>query len=198
MKNVVFLDIKTQFVLQRRHITSTLQSSAQLMLYKIWGFHGGDYEECRLLGYKTPVRISQEKHYVSATESNRLMLCKNWGFHGSDYEECHLVDWHRVALVRTDVTTLMVVVMRSSESSVPTRATQRHIPEDGVLQSILRHEFRADIPNNMEAIVRMCKGTCWFRLVSLSWDVELLPIRNGVFWDVTPCGSCKNRHFEGT
>jgi hypothetical protein len=27
---------------------------------KIWGFHGGDYEECRLLGYKTPVRTSQE------------------------------------------------------------------------------------------------------------------------------------------
>jgi hypothetical protein len=24
---------------------------------KIWGFHGRDYEKCRLLGYKTPVRI---------------------------------------------------------------------------------------------------------------------------------------------
>jgi hypothetical protein len=23
-------------------------------------------------------------------------------------------------------------------------------------------------------------------------------IRNGVFWDVTPCGSCKNRRFGGT
>jgi hypothetical protein len=51
----------------------TLQSSFQLLLYKqpyfsdtkllwirtkiilckIWGFHGGDYEECRPLGYKT-------------------------------------------------------------------------------------------------------------------------------------------------
>jgi hypothetical protein len=28
MKNVVFLDIKTQFVLHRRHITSPLQSPA--------------------------------------------------------------------------------------------------------------------------------------------------------------------------
>jgi hypothetical protein len=28
MKNVVFWDIKTQFVLQRRHITSPLQSPA--------------------------------------------------------------------------------------------------------------------------------------------------------------------------
>jgi hypothetical protein len=28
-------------------------------------------EECRLLGYKNPVRTSQETHYVSATESSR-------------------------------------------------------------------------------------------------------------------------------
>jgi hypothetical protein len=25
----------------------------------------------------------------------------------------------------------------------------------------------------------------------------LLP-KNAAFWDVTPCGSCKNRHFGGT
>jgi hypothetical protein len=29
---------------------------------KIWGFHGGDYGQCRLLGYKNPVRTSQETH----------------------------------------------------------------------------------------------------------------------------------------
>jgi hypothetical protein len=34
---------------------------------KIGGLHDGDYEECRLLGYKNPVRTSQETHYVSAT-----------------------------------------------------------------------------------------------------------------------------------
>jgi hypothetical protein len=54
---------------------------------KIWGFRGGDYEECCLLGYKYPVHTSQEKHYVSATEPSRLMLCKIWGFYGGDYEE---------------------------------------------------------------------------------------------------------------
>jgi hypothetical protein len=58
---------------------------------KIWGFHGGDYEEWRLLGYKTPVRTSQATHYVSATESNQIMLCKIWGFHGGDYEERRLL-----------------------------------------------------------------------------------------------------------
>jgi hypothetical protein len=60
---------------------------------KIWGFHVGDYEECRLLGYRNPVRTSQETHYVSATEPSRLMLCKIWGFHGSDYEECRLLGY---------------------------------------------------------------------------------------------------------
>jgi hypothetical protein len=29
---------------------------------KIGGFHGGDYEEWRLLGYRIPVRTSQETH----------------------------------------------------------------------------------------------------------------------------------------
>jgi hypothetical protein len=45
-------------------------------LYKMLGFHGGDYEECRHLGHKNPVRTTRETHYVSATESSRLMLCK--------------------------------------------------------------------------------------------------------------------------
>jgi hypothetical protein len=25
-----------------------------------------------------------------------------------------------------------------------------------------------------------------------------LHLKNGVFWDVTPCGSCRNRRFGGT
>jgi hypothetical protein len=63
------------------------------MLCKIWSFHGGDYEICRLLGYKTPVRTSQEKHYVSATEPSQLMLCNIWGFHEGDYEEWRLLGY---------------------------------------------------------------------------------------------------------
>jgi hypothetical protein len=60
---------------------------------KISGFHGGHYEECRLLGYKHPVRTSQETHYVSDIESSQLMLCTIWGVHGSDYEEFRLVGY---------------------------------------------------------------------------------------------------------
>jgi hypothetical protein len=69
------------------------------MLCKIWGFHGGDYEECRLLIHKNPVRTSQETHYVSTTESSRLMLCKIWGFHGGGYDECRLLEYKNI--VRT-------------------------------------------------------------------------------------------------
>jgi hypothetical protein len=63
------------------------------MLCKVWGFHGGDYEECRPLGYENPVRASQETHYFSDTMPSRLMLCKIWGFHGYDYEECRLLGY---------------------------------------------------------------------------------------------------------
>jgi hypothetical protein len=73
VKNAVFSDIKPQFLPYRRHITSPLESNG-LRLRKIWGFHGGDYEERRLLGYKNPVRTSQETHCVSATEPSRLLV----------------------------------------------------------------------------------------------------------------------------
>jgi hypothetical protein len=46
------------------------------MLCKSLGFHGGDYEECRLLGYKNTIRTSQETHNFSATELSQLMLYK--------------------------------------------------------------------------------------------------------------------------
>jgi hypothetical protein len=40
---------------------------------KIQGFHGGDYEGCRLMGYKIPVRTSQETRYFSAAGPSRLV-----------------------------------------------------------------------------------------------------------------------------
>jgi hypothetical protein len=89
MKNAVFWDKKPVRTSQEAHYFSATEPS-RLMLYDIWGFHGGDYEECRILGYKNPDRTSQEIHYFSATESSRLMLCKIWGVHGGDYEEFRL------------------------------------------------------------------------------------------------------------
>jgi hypothetical protein len=69
------------------------------MLCNIWGFHGGDYEECRSLGYKHPVHTSQETHHVSATESSLLMLCKIWGFRSNGYEECRILGCYAVCLL---------------------------------------------------------------------------------------------------
>jgi hypothetical protein len=75
----------------------------RLMLCKIWGSHGGDYEECRLLGYKNPFLNSQGTQYVSATEPSLLMLCKIWGFHGDDLEECRLLGYSSLWVFLTDV-----------------------------------------------------------------------------------------------
>jgi hypothetical protein len=38
---------------------------------KIWGFHDSDYEECRLLGYKTPVHTLR-KHITSPIQSSAM------------------------------------------------------------------------------------------------------------------------------
>jgi hypothetical protein len=60
-----------------RFVSSTTQGlNDEDFSCKIRGLHGSDYEECRLLGCRKPVRTSQETHYISATESSRLMLCK--------------------------------------------------------------------------------------------------------------------------
>jgi hypothetical protein len=33
---------------------------------------------------------------------------------------------------------------------------------------------------------------------SVTLNVKIDFVKNGVFWDVTPCGCCKNRCFGGT
>jgi hypothetical protein len=40
----------------------------------------------------------------------------------------------------------------------------------------------------------------WWLVSVACWPKSgyILPLKNCVFWDVTPCGSCKNRRFGGT
>jgi hypothetical protein len=82
-------------------------------LCKIWGLRDCDYEEWRLLGYKTPVRTSQETHYVSATASSQLMLCKIWGLRGCDYVEWRLLEYKTP--VRTSQETHYLSTTESSQ-----------------------------------------------------------------------------------
>jgi hypothetical protein len=90
------------------YVTSLLMPVKYLDLL----FDGGDYEECRLLGYKNPVHTPQETHYVSATEPRKLMLCKILGFHCGDYEECRLLGYKNP--VRTSQETHYVSATESS------------------------------------------------------------------------------------
>jgi hypothetical protein len=131
------------------------------MLCKIWDFRGSDYEEFRLLGYKNPVRTSQETHCVSTTECSQLMLCKTWDFHGSDYEECRLLGYKNPVrttqethyLSATESCRLMLCKFWDFRGSdyedcrllgcyavwlLLTRATWRNIPEDAILHKLSR------------------------------------------------------------
>jgi hypothetical protein len=88
------------FLLSRKEKTYSVTCPLKAALTcKIWRFHGGDYEDFRLSGYKNPVPTSQETHHISATQPSQLMLCKIWGFHGSDYEECCLLGCYAVLLL---------------------------------------------------------------------------------------------------
>jgi hypothetical protein len=44
-----------------------------------------------------------------------------------------------------------------------------------------------------------CELNSQSRMISVRFEVfTTVTMKNGVFWDVTPCGSCKNRFFGGT
>jgi hypothetical protein len=49
-------------------------------------------------------------------------------------------------------------------------------------------------------LTTLSSQTCSICMFSLKWHIlpQTQGRKNGVFWDVTPCGSCKNRRFGGT
>jgi hypothetical protein len=130
-----------------------------MQLGKVWGFHGGYCEECRLLGYKTQIRTSQETRClrykaqpVKAMEDLRTSRWWLWRMPSPGM-------WRRVTLVRTDVseecTASIIKMQRISELGtlaatssnflvtvnvtpqlVLTKATRRHIPDDGIFLNL--------------------------------------------------------------
>jgi hypothetical protein len=80
--------------------------SMQVVLCKIWGFLGGDYDELCILGFKIPFRTSQETYYFSSVNPSWLMLYKAWGFQSNGYEECRLL-WYKKPF-RTSQETLLL------------------------------------------------------------------------------------------
>jgi hypothetical protein len=167
--NAVFWDIKTQFVSHGRHITPPQQSP---------GFQGCDYEECRLVRYKTLVRTSQEEPML-------LILCKMWGFHGGDYEEFRLVRYKNP--VRTSQETRYV------SATQPNRLTLCKIwgfhggdyeecrllgYENPVRTSQEKHYVSATQPSRL----MLCK----------MWGFHDCSLKNFVLWYVTLFESCNS------
>jgi hypothetical protein len=79
-----------------------------------------------------------------------------------------------------------------------------YIPEDGVLYSHRREDLSSCRDYNMsvdgeEKVLETCKlfWLVWKSLSGVHLNRQTI-LKNGVFWVVTPCGSCKNRRFGGT
>jgi hypothetical protein len=131
--------------------------------------------------------------------------CKNRSFVGS-YRLLHQSDknlWTRNMRQLIDITsfvssspilvTLIKKALSSSETSVITKPhvltsqktpffEDRHV-HHGVVKVILKKEF------GIRSIIKLYQISSW----ETSWI-----LKSGVFWAVTPCGSCKNRCFGGT
>jgi lantibiotic modifying enzyme len=90
--------------------------------------------------------------------------------------------------------TLIMEAIRSSETSVLTRATWRNLPEDGNLHSHRHEDLRSYLSVLLTKELFLEINVFHVRFEAF----RAVTMKIGVFRDVMPCGSCKNRRFEGT
>jgi hypothetical protein len=124
---------------------------------KILGFRGGEYEEYRLLGCYTVslVRTDVSEGRIAsiirvtkicelgtfAVTNNRSTMRRNTNYYlkylvySIFHSVLRLLVIANVVPSSPILVALMMKAIRSSETSVLTRATQRHIQEDGILHS---------------------------------------------------------------
>jgi hypothetical protein len=126
MKNAVFWDIKPVHTSQETHYISDSEPS-RLMLCKIWGFYGGDYEGCRHLGCDA-VYLLKEPTFRGNVSTSIIRVERTSELGTSSVSSNCWLSYQILS-------TLMIGTIRSSETLVLTRATRRHIPEDGILHN---------------------------------------------------------------
>jgi hypothetical protein len=131
------------------------------MLSTIWGFHGGDYEECRLLGCYAVWLL-----YEPTFRRNITPPSSGWQV---------LVCSMRQLLVTANVPSqpiLVILIMEalhSSETSVLISTTWHNIPEDGILE---RQHFTRGKLSKLDkwvgCLTPKCFHTRWSRQTSHS------------------------------
>jgi hypothetical protein len=75
MKNVVFWNIKTQFLPHRKHMTSPVQSPDSYCYVRFEVFTAATMKNVVFWNIKTQF-VTHRKHDFSGTEPRQLLLCK--------------------------------------------------------------------------------------------------------------------------
>jgi hypothetical protein len=134
--------------------------------------------------------VPHRRHYSSTTEPSRSLLCKMWGFHNVYYKDCSLLGYK--PLVHTSHETHYV------SATEPSRLMLCKIYgfhggdyeqcrilgyKNLLLTSQETHYFCVTEPSRL----MLCK----------IWGFHGVNYDNTAFWDVTLCGSCKDRRFGG-
>jgi hypothetical protein len=97
-------------------------------LYKVWGFHSSDYEECRLVGCDTM--------WLTANVPSLLFFPNWWWRQYIPPKHWFLQEPHGVTSQKTFLalsSPILVTLIRSSKTSAVSRVTWHNIPEESIL-----------------------------------------------------------------